>query len=141
MFTRLSLVILITLAMAGGARAQTRLHSADHDELVLVIGRSPVPGRAPGRSTPRIAARLVTVCLDNATRTAKGIGIRRNGPPGAMAPPGHNACLWVEPTGQTLYFFKADGTGGLRAVLSAPLDLRGRDGMAVAVDWLKDAPD
>ncbi|WP_040440426.1 hypothetical protein [Roseibium aggregatum] len=107
-------------------------------------GRAPAPAPTPLEETAdaddAIAARLVTVCLNNPEDAsgAKGFDIRRDGPPRYVADVGATACARFEPTRHTIYLWKTNDLGALSLILSSRLDLVEADGTQVSLDWLRD---
>jgi hypothetical protein len=120
---------------------------ADTQGLSSAVEKS-AAGRAPDRapleeaadSDDAIAARLVTVCLNNPEDAsgAKGFDIRRDGPPRYVADVGATACARFEPTRHTIYLWKTNDLGALSLILSSRLDLVEADGTQVSLDWLRD---
>ncbi|WP_417710485.1 hypothetical protein [Roseibium aggregatum] len=120
---------------------------ADTQGLTSAIEKS-AAGRAPdpapleeaADSDDAIAARLVTVCLNNPEDAsgAKGFDIRRDGPPRYVADVGATACARFEPTRHTIYLWKTNDLGALSLILSSRLDLVEADGTQVSLDWLRD---
>jgi hypothetical protein len=105
-------------------------------------GRAPAPAplEEAADSDDAIAARLVTVCLNNPEDAsgAKGFDIRRDGPPRYVADIGATACARFEPTRHTIYLWKTNDLGALSLILSSRLDLVEADGTQVSLDWLRD---
>ncbi|MFZ7092298.1 hypothetical protein [Primorskyibacter sp. 2E233] len=84
----------------------------------------------------------VRLCLENPSYNsgAKALSNRRLPPPEASILSGQAGCITVAAVRQSLVLWRQGAAGGLVPALVAPLDLRGKAGRLIFLEWLVEAP-